>query len=107
MQKVNNKVVDDQIPRGTDFADLEDFLGKSPDDVDQISPVSKDKASPSQFTPIEDEPESKEEKWVEDDANELLALDKDRDESMEFDDPDAEQDQEHVSVNIGNLTGSS
>ena len=47
MQKVNNKVVDDQIPRGTDFADLEDFLGKSPDDVDQISPVSKDKASPS------------------------------------------------------------
>lgn len=38
MKKVSNKVIDDQIPRGTDFADLEDFLGKSPDDKNQISP---------------------------------------------------------------------
>ena len=41
MKKVSNKIGDDQIPRGTDFADLEDFLGKSPDDKDQISPESK------------------------------------------------------------------
>lgn len=98
---------DDDAPRPTNF-DLEEFLGKAPDDAEQLK-ISPLKASLSEqldrsesediaLNEVDDSPaqiDDHKAKWKQEDENRsveiVLALNKDQEDSMEFDDPSPEK----------------